>query len=90
VAHVRQFRPDSGLGFRVTVLQTLNVLPLRSEVESVRDVALITASMVESRTKVRRKVGLHRNLQRFGGGLVVKAHKFWVSLKSRLDRDKKR
>jgi hypothetical protein len=31
MAHIRQSRPDSGLGFQAKVLETFKVFPLRSE-----------------------------------------------------------
>ena len=31
---------------------------------------------------------LHRNVQRFRGGLVFKAHRLWVSLNTRLESNK--
>ena len=33
MAHVRQFRPDSGLGFEAKVLKTFEVFPLLLEAE---------------------------------------------------------
>ena len=34
MAHIRQSRPDSGLGFQVKVLHTLQLFPLRSEADA--------------------------------------------------------
>jgi len=50
MAHIRQSRPDSGLGFQVDILRCSLFARQRLQL-------------------------LHRNVQRFRGGLVFKAHR---------------
>ena len=40
MAHIRQPRPDSGLGFQVKFLKTFQVFPLRSEAVGVWGLAI--------------------------------------------------
>jgi len=40
------------------------------------------------RCRAKRELLLHRNVQRFRGGLVFKAHRLCVSLNSRLESNK--
>jgi len=74
---VRQSRLDSGLGFGVKVPKRFKVLFLRSE-----------AAMKNNYSTTDTGPNRFRNVKRFRGGLVFKAHRLCVSLNSRLESNK--